>query len=159
MVKRSYSLDKDEPDAKDFKIPSVKEHLFQVVDVFTKDSEYGGKLNLDDDTVAVQCEVVGGEEEGRNLLNRCNLDPQWKGFFATRLFLKAIGEEYKGDISIDTDRWIGRQFYATVVHNEGKNKKVYANIDQYNFDNVVEQVILPSSDNKTAKAEEIAWDS
>lgn len=158
MVKRTYDLPEDEPNTKEFKIPSEKEHLFQVVDVFTFDSEFGEKLKLNIDTVAVQCEVVGGEEEGLSLINRCSLDNNFKGFFATRLFLKAIGEQYKGNaLEIDTDRWVGRQFYATVVHNKGKNDKIYANISNYNLDKIVEQLAIPSTD-KVKKSEEIAWD-
>lgn len=160
MVKRSYNLPADEPDSKDFKMPSVKEHLFQITDVFTNQDETGRKFNLDDNTVIAKCEVVGGEEEGRTLLQRCSLDQEWKGFFATRLFLKAIGEQYKGDLDIDTDRWIGRQFYATVVHNESKGK-TYANIDMFNFDNLVEQVVLSGNANKQGyvPADALPWDA
>jgi len=127
MVKRRYNMPDNEPDQATFELPSEKEHLFQVTDVFTSDDEMGEKLGLNEDTVSVKCEVVGGKEEGRTLLNRLSLDMEWKGFFATRLFLKAIGEEYKGKkVDIDTDEWVGKQFYATVIHN-GK----YANIDTY----------------------------
>jgi hypothetical protein len=84
---------------------------------------------LDENTVCVKLEVAIGDELGRTMLQRCSLDPTWKGFFATRMFLKAIGEPYKGDIDIDTDRWIGRQAYVNVVHN-GQ----YANVADYNFE-------------------------
>lgn len=153
MVKRNVSTRNDEPEQSSFEMPSEGEHLFQVVDLF--DSGYdGNKFNLDEDTVIVKCEVVGGEEEGRSLLNRTSLDPQWKGFFATRLFLKAVGLEYKGDFSIDTDEWIGRQFYATVIHNESKGK-MYANIETFNFEKVVDNSGAPKSEKIP---EEIAWD-
>lgn len=138
MVKRTYNLDDNEPEQKAFDLPSAKEHLFQVVDVFDINNQVGN-MKLDDNTVAAKCEVVGGEEEGRTLLQRMSLDENWKGFFATRLFLKAIGESYKGaGLEIDTDRWIGRQFYATVIHN-GK----YANIKEFNFEKKIEQVSKP----------------
>jgi len=150
MVKRSYTLSEDEPGQKKFDVPSEKEHLFQVTDVFTCSDETGVKLGLDENTVSVKLEVIGGDEEGRTLLQRLSLDEIWKGFFATRLFLKAIGEPHKGQIDIDTDRWIGRQVYATVVHN-GQ----YANIKEYNFDKVVEQT-TPSSA-AAAKGDEIDW--
>lgn len=129
-MKRTVNMGDNEPEKKAFNLPSEGEHLFQVVDVFTMDSEIGMKLGLDENTVSVKCEVAIGDELGRTLLNRCSLDEKYKGFFATRLFLKAIGEPHKGNgIEIDTDKWIGRQFYATVVHN-GK----FANIDEYNFE-------------------------
>lgn len=141
MVKRSYNLPDDEPENKKFDLPSEKEHLFKVVAVYDENSEMAVKLKIDSDTVYAKCEVVGGDEEGRTLLQRCSLDENWKGFFLTRLFLKAIGEQYKGNgLEIDTDRWIGRQFYATVIHN-GK----FANIDTYNFEKKVEDV-APTSD-------------
>lgn len=130
MVKRTVDMGDGEPEQKQFDLPSETEHLFQVVDVFTYEDEMGAKLSLDELTVSVKCEVAIGDELGRSLLQRCSLDETWKGFFATRLFLKAIGEPHKGNgIEIDTDRWIGRQFYATVSHN-GK----YANIAEYNFE-------------------------
>lgn len=132
----------EEPEQKTFKIPSEGEHLFQVVDLFTIDDATGVKMSLDENTVCAKCEVCGGEEEGRSILIRASLDITWKGFFATRLFLKALGEPYKGDkVDIDTDNWIGRQFYATIIHN-GQ----YANIESY------------SEDKNPIKPEEVAWD-
>lgn len=130
MVKRNYNMPDDEPDQATFELPSEKEHMFQVVAVFTDEDEMGQKLGLDENTVTAKCEVVGGKEEGRTLLIRLSLDMEWRGFFATRLFLKAIGEPYKGPkVDIDTDMWQAKQFYATVIHN-GK----YANIDSYSTD-------------------------
>lgn len=128
MVKRNYSMPNEEPDQTVFEKPSEKEHLFQVVDVFDTDNHPQG-FDVPDNIVFVKLEVVGGEEEGRALLHRLTLDIKHKGFFATRLFLKALGQEYKGDVVIDTDNWVGYELYATVIHN-GK----YANISDYNFD-------------------------
>lgn len=153
MVKRSYNLPDNEPDAKTFDVPSEKEHLFQVTDVFTQNDEMGEKLNLDENTVYAKLEVVGTDEEGRTLLQRLSLDDKYKGFFATRLFLKAIGEPHKGAIEIDSDRWIGRQFYATVKH-DGK----YANIDLYNFDKKVEQPFIAGS-GKAIEPKDIQWEN
>lgn len=143
MVKRHVNAPDTEPDQKTFEIPSQKEHLFQVVDIF--DNTGDNKFGLDDDTVIAKLEVVGGDEEGRTMLNRISLDPNYKGFFATRLFLKSIGLPHKGAIDIDTDIWCGMQFYAKVVHNESKGK-VYANIAEYNFDKQVEQFVSPSKE-------------
>ena len=157
MVKRNASAKDEEPEQMSFDKPSEKEHLFQVVDIF--DQAYdGNKFDLDADTVIAKCEVVGGEEEGRSLLNRCSLDDTWKGFFATRLFLKAIGQQYKGDsFPIDSDLWTGRQFYATVVHNEAKGK-TYANIKEYNFEKLVDNANAPVAA-ESVPEEGIAWDS
>lgn len=128
-MKRTVNMGNEEPSQKSFPKPSEGEHLFQVVDVFDS-TNAPGKMVLDDNTVSVKLEVAIGDEIGRTMLHRLNLDPFWKGFFATRLFLKAIGEPYKGDgIEIDTDRWIGRQLFAVVVHNGD-----YVNISEYNFE-------------------------
>lgn len=152
MVKRTINAGNNEPEQAKFVLPTEKEHLFQVTDFFDNNYE-GNKFNLDDATVIVKLEVVGGDEEGRSMLNRVSLDPHFKGFFATRLFLKVIGEPYKGDIVMDTDSWVGKQMYATVVHNASKGK-TYANIGEYNFDKPVEQVKLHSK----KESEEVAWD-
>lgn len=158
MVKRTYNLPDDEPDQKKFELPSQKEHLFQVTDVYTtQDNPFAN--GLPEDIIAVKMEVCGGDEEGRTLLQRLSLDSTWKGFFATRLFLKAIGQHYKGnDLQIDSDFWFGSQFYATVVHNVDKGK-TYANIDQYNFEKIVEtRGPKPLAKENKPKGEEIAWD-
>ena len=148
MVKRHISAGDTEPEQGSFQLPSAKEHLFQVTDFIDSN---------DVDIVLPKLEVVGGDEEGRSLLNRISLDDKWKGFFATRLFLKAIGEPYKGEIDIDTDNWVGKQFYATVVHNESKGK-VYANIGEYKFDKMVEQVDTKPDTVKGVDGKEVAWD-
>ena len=159
MVKRSGKAPDTEPEGSgNFKLPSEKEHLFQVVDVYDETYE-SNKFNLDRDTVIAKLEVVGGEEEGLSLLNRCVIDFDGKGFWATRLFLKAIGEPCRDEFEIDTENWIGRQFYATVVHNKGKNEKTYANIKEYNFEKLVDQhYISPTPDPEVNKEKEIAWD-
>lgn len=150
MVKRNYNLPDEEPQQQGFEKPSERQHLFQVVEVFDINNA-PGKMKLDADTVAVKCEVVGGDEQGRTLLNRLSLDEQWKGFYFTKLFLKAIGEQYKGKgLEIDTDRWTGRMFYATVIHN-GE----FANIQEYDFDKVVEQYKPPVGAPKDPA--DIAW--
>ncbi len=155
MVQGTVKGNDQEPEQKKFDMPSEKEHLLQVVDVFTFEDDIGAKLGLDPNTVSVKLEVVGGEEEGRTMLNRVSLDDSYKGFFATRLFLKAISEPYKGEFKYDSDNWIGKQCFATVSHAESKGK-TYANIKEYNFDKMVEQVdtkaVTPPVDN------EVEWD-
>lgn len=151
MVKRTYNLDDKEPEQQPaFEKPSEREHLFQVSDIFTSESN-PFKNGLPVDTVAVKCEVVGGDEAGRTILQRLSLDENWKGFFATKLFLKAIDEPYKGaGTEIDTDNWQAHQFYATVVHNGD-----YANIDAYNFDKKIDQAKKPS----VSDPKEIQWEN
>lgn len=160
MVKRNYSGDyKNEPEQSSYKLISTGEHLFQVTDVITFDTEIGTKLNLDENTVVAKCEVIGGQDEGLELLQRLSLDENWKGFFATRLFLKAIGEPHKGEgFDLDSDRWVGKQFYGDVVHNKSKDKdkeKTYANIGRYNFDKTIEK---PINQDGVIKPEDIKWD-
>ena len=149
MVKRTVNTKDDEPDQGSFEKPSQKEHLFRIVDFI---------YSPDPIIMLTKMEVVGGEEEGRSLLKRLTLDDSDSAFFATRMLLKAIGEPYKGSIEIDTDRWIGKQFYAEVVHNESKGKK-YANISFYNYDKMVEKSAIKSdTTTPTDKNEQIAWD-
>ena len=152
MVRRTVNMGENEPEQKVFEIPSEGEKLFQVVDVYDKDTQIG-RMSLDDNTVCVKCEVAIGDELGRSLLMQLSLDPTWKGFFATRLFLKAIGEPHKGDkVDIDTDEWCGRQFFAEVVHN-GK----YANIKEYNFEKCagIKQTVNPFG---VTNPKDVAWE-
>lgn len=156
-MKRNYHTEDKEPTESNFKIPSAKEHLFQVTDVNPlKDA--GGAEN--DNIQIVKLEVVGGDEEGLTMINRCNLDYNEKAFYFTTLFLKAIGEPYKGEFNIETDRWIGRQFYATVKHTTSKDgTKTYANIAEYNFAKPVEQYKAPVNNNpdSVTEPEQIQW--
>lgn len=156
MVKRTVNMGDTEPDQKSFKKPSEGQHLFQVVDVFDITNQVG-KMDLDDDTVYVKLEVAIGEELGRSILLRLTINESNKGFFACRLFLKAIGEPHKGQgIEIDTDRWIGRQLYADVIYN-GE----YANIDGYDFEKcaALSQPETGGNPGGATKAEDIAWES
>lgn len=150
MTKRQVSAPEDEPNQRTFELPSEGEHMFQVVDKWTD--------KVDENITIVKLEVADGDELGRSILHRVNLDSEWKGFFLTRLFLKAIGEPYKGDFEVDDDMWIGRSFYATVIHNIGSNGKTYANIDQFNFEKLVDNSITPSFEKDKINPEEIAWD-
>lgn len=158
MAIKHVNADDKEPEESNFKIPSESEHLLQVTDITPNDE--------DSNIFTVKLEVIGGgDQEGLTLLQRTNIDDTLKGFYYTRLFLKAVGEPYKGSFDIDVDRWVGRQFYATVKHSTSKNK-VYANIDTYNFEKRVEQQYKApigqaqsNPDAKTTvKAEDIAWE-
>lgn len=153
-MKRTYKIDQNEPEQMKFDLPTEKEHLFQITDIYDYTSAIGQKIALNEHTISLKIEVVGGFEEGRTMLNRMTLDENNRGFFATRLFLKALGLDYKGNIAIDTDQWIGLQFYATVKHN-GE----YANIKEYNFDKKIEQRKQPSgySTENPKESQEIQW--
>ena len=152
MVKKQGTTANEEPEQKKFELPSEGEKLFQVVDLFPD------KTNPD--IIAVKLEVAEGEEMGRSILHRVNLDFAWKGFFTTRLFLKALKQPYKGDIEIDSDMWPGLCFYANIVHNKADNGKTYANIDSYNFDKEVKQFNAGIDAERQKKIEnnEIGWD-
>lgn len=151
-MKRRLKASNDEPEQRIYELPSEgNEHLFQVVDKWIDKN--------DDNIIITRIEVAEGDETGRTILHRVNLNQEWNGFFLTRLFLKAINEPYKGDFDVDDDMWIGRCFYATVIHNQAANGKTYANIDQFNFEKKPETG-LETKENKTffEKQEEVGWD-
>jgi len=152
-MRRDYIIDESEPEQKKFDLPSPKKHLFQISDIYTCNDEMGQKLKLDEDTVSVKCEVVDSDEAGRALLQRLTLNDQDKGFYYTRMFLKATSQDYKGKVSIDTDMWCGLRFLATVIHN-GK----YANIDEYDFDNKPQQVRAIHNPGGITDPKDIAWE-
>ena len=155
-MKRNYNTEDTEPES-NFKLPTEGEYLFQVTDVNPLVEPDGENDNIQ----IAKIEIIGSEFEGTTILNRCNLDQEEKGFYFTRLFLKAIGEPYKGQFDTDTDRWIGRQFYATLKHTKSKDgTKTYANIDQYNFAKVVEQYKPPVGSGNpggVTDPKDIAW--
>lgn len=145
-MKKQMKAGSDEPDAKKFEMPSEGTHSFLVVDANPD------KVNAD--LILVKLEVCDGPEFGRSILHRVNLDESWKGFFLTRLFLKAIGEPYKSDFAVDTDMWIGKSFCAKIVHNPSKDgTKVYANIDKFDFDTIA-KVGQPTK----SEPKEVSWE-
>jgi hypothetical protein len=157
MVERT-ATSREEPEQKSFKKPSENmDHLFQITEVFDYENPHP-KISTDENTVIVKLEVEGGEEEGRTMLHWVNLDDQWAGFFRTKIFLKCIGEPYKGDdFPIMSDNWQGRKFYADVVHTEdGK----YANVNEFNIDKslAIEQYRAPVKAKTDKDDNEIAWD-
>ncbi len=160
-MKRNYNTDDTEPES-NFKLPPEAEYLFQVTDVTSLLLPDGTE---DANIQRATLEIIGGEFEGTTILNRCNLDQEEKAFYFTRLFLKAMGEPYKGQFDTDTDRWIGRQFYATIKHTKSKDgTKTYANINEYNFDKKVEQQYKPpvgeiKNPNGVKTPEEIQWEN
>lgn len=132
-MKRSVNAPENEPEANKFAPPSEGVHSFQIIDV--------NEDKNNPDIVFVKMEVCSALDNGRSISNRINLDENSKGFFATRLLLKAIGEPYKGSIDIDTDMWVGKTLVATIVHNKVEKNgtiKTYANIGEYLFEQPVE---------------------
>jgi len=152
MVKKYGTTSNEEPEQNKFELLSEGEYLLQVVDLFP--------YKEDENIVIVKLEVAEGEEMGRSIIHRVNMDFGWKGFFATRLFLKALKQPYKGDIEIDSDMWPGLCFYANIVHNKADNGKTYANIDSYNFDKEVKQFNENIDPERQKKIDnnELAWD-
>lgn len=146
MPIRHVKADENEPTESNFPLPKEGEHLFQVVD--------GWQDKVDSDVQVVKLEIVGGEDTSKTILQRINTNDQLKSFYYTRLFLKAIGESYKGSFDIDTDNFIGKQFYATIIHN-GK----YANISEYNFDKKIDQYKPPVKLADSGDPKDIAWDN
>lgn len=143
MVKRTLNMGDTEPEQRNYKLVPEGKQFLQVVDVIEN-------IDPSPDILHVKCEMVDGT--GGSLLNRLSLDEGWKGFFATRLFLKAIGEPHKGEgVEIDTDNWIGRRFWCEVVHNGD-----YANIKEYYFDEAVEQPVTKPVEK--ISPEDVAWD-
>jgi hypothetical protein len=146
MVKRNMNCSDEEPQNKTFELPSVGLHSFRVVDV--KENENDPNL------VLVKLEVCDGAEMGRSILHRVNLDTEFKGFFFTRLFLKALAEPYKGSFDVDSDMWLGKTFSATIKHSLSADKtKTYANLDKFEFD-IPATVGTPFAE----QPKEVAWE-
>lgn len=138
MVTKKVNCSNDEPIKTEFQNPSEGQHCFKVVEVFDSGSL---KFKLDDETVMVKLVVCEGDEKGRNIFHRLSLNSEWSGFFMTRLFLKAIGQNYKGNIEINTSNWKDKKFFGTVIHNPSKDgKKIYANINDYNFEKTFAEI-------------------
>lgn len=151
-MKKSMNCPNDDPEQINFQLPSEGEHLFTVSDVLEN-------IDPDPNIIHVKAEITNGEEIGRTVLNRLILDEDSKGFFAVRLFLKAINLPHKGQIEIDTEDFQGRQFFATIVHNKSNDgTKTYANISEYNFDKIPELPLEAEEFNKPISKEEVAWD-
>lgn len=157
-MKRHVNASNEEPTESNFKIPSEREHLLQIVEVNSLITPSGEDENIQ----IVKLEVIGTEEEGLTLLSRININPEEKSFYFCRLFLKSISEPYKGEFDIDPDNWVGKQMYATIKHTKSKDgTKTYANINEYNFSKLVEQVKAPVNNNPggVKSPEEIIWDN
>ena len=157
MVTRTGSGE-EEPTQSSFQLPSEGvNHLFQITEVYDFENQHP-KISLGENNTVVKLEVVGGDEEGRTMLHWVNLDDQWTGFFSTRLFLKAIGEPYKGkDFPMNTENWQTRRFLSTVTHSVSeKNGKTYCNIGEYDIE---ESLKIKQLGGEVVNPEDISWDN
>ncbi len=116
-MKYNRTLPKD-AEQKKFPVIGLGFHKFQITDIHAEDEE----------NIVAKCEVIGDDDsKGLSLLYRIANNPESQFFWLTKLFLKCIGEPCEGDVTIDTDAWIGRQFSGEIKHSE-KDGKTYANI-------------------------------
>lgn len=116
-MKYNRTLPKDD-EQKKFPVIGLGFHKFQITDIHAEDEE----------NIVAKCEVIGDDDsKGLSLLYRIANNPESQFFWLTKLFLKCIGEPCEGDVTIDTDAWIGRQFSGEIKHSE-KDGKTYANI-------------------------------
>ena len=101
-----------EDEKRNFPLVPIGERHFQITDI----------LDETDDFILTKCECIDDVGRGISLLYRVALVGDF--LWLTKLFLKCIGEpHHEGDMEIDTDAWIGRQFIGEVKHSNG-----YANI-------------------------------
>lgn len=118
---------------KDFELLPEGTYKFQITDVAeaTKKQPDGTKT-LVKDTLMVTCEVIEPEEHiGENKYLRTSVAGEF--LWVTKNLLKCIGQPYEGDVVMDTDAWIGKQFFGEVKHKDGFaniNKFVYKEIKQ-----------------------------
>ena len=127
-----------------FRITSEGEHKFQIVDIFSESEE----------KIVIKCESLS---EATSILYSVNISPDSKFYWLAKIFLKAIGEPYQGEIMIDTDAWIGRQFKGKVVHTT-KGDKTYANIREVSPTGEA-QPAKNVNPNEVKTPEEIVWEN
>ena len=125
-----------------FRIMSEGEHKLQITDIFSESEE----------KIVVKCETLS---EATTILYSVAMDTTSKFYWLTKLFLKCIGEPHNGDVEIDTDAWIGRQFTGKIVHTV-KGDKTYANVRELIYKDEVQPVKSINPGNVT-KPEDIDW--
>ena len=115
------NLDFSGVERKSFEKPEEGEHVFIVSDAEVKPSKAGDSNNL-----VIKAEVVGGDSDGRSLLQFFSLkqDALWN----VRLFIEAIMGEEVEQLSIDTDQLMGQTFVGTVKYSPDGE---YANLTAY----------------------------
>lgn len=149
-----FNLNKSEYDEStgEFEKLPEGEYKFQITN-WTTERKDGSTLEtkVGDPMVQITCEVVdNGKYDGRKVWHNVILyrpnSPSIKGMWSTRVFLKCIGEPHEGDIEVDPDNWIPRQFKATIKHNGD-----YTNIDQFIYEE-------ESEAKKATGHDDIAWE-
>ncbi len=145
-MKYTRTMPSEQPSG-EFPIVSEGSHKFQIVDIFSEDEV----------KILLKCEVISDVDNGKSILYNVSNDSSNKFFWLTKIFLKCIGEPHTGDVTIDTDAFIGRQFQGEVVHTKGKDGKTYANIRKL-IPTGEPQPIRTISESKIDSLEEIQWD-
>ena len=101
------------------------QHIFEITETAPKTSKNN------DPMIGVTFKICHGPNKGKivwdNILLSENPEsPGWNIRWRAKMFLKAIGEEHKGDsFAWDSDNWLYKKFKGTVAHEiqkEGKNK-------------------------------------
>lgn len=145
-MKYNRTLPKDD-EQKKFPIISLGFHKFQITDIYSEDEE----------NIVAKCEVIGDDDsKGISLLYRVANNPNSTFFWLTKLFLKCIGEPCEGDVTIDPDAWIGRQFSGEIKHSE-KDGKTYANIKKLVYKDEPQTFVKNTSVSKPV-SDTVAWD-
>lgn len=137
-----YNRQMPKDDQPQYKLISEGEKRFQITDIHSEDEKQ----------ITLKCEVISEVDKGESVFYRISNDPSNKFFWLTKLFLKCIGEPHNGDVVIDTDAFIGRQFNGEVVHPVGKDGKTYANIKKLIYDEHYKPEFKSDTD-------EIKWDA
>lgn len=94
-------------------------YLFQVVDYKTKTTKNKDPMILAEFHVVRDIngsEVCCGARVYDNITIPNVGSPAFSIMGLTKHFLHCIGEPYEGEINIDPDAWIGRQFWAKIFH-------------------------------------------
>lgn len=148
-MKFKAQMPKDEE--KTYKLLPEGTYKFQVTDVVeaTKKLPSGAK-ELVPNTLTVTCEVIEPSNQGENQFLRIVTSGDF--LWLTKLFLKCIGEKYEGDVELDTDAWIGRQFWGEVKHKDG-----YANIKRMIYKNETQPVLNVGGASQISDPKDIAW--
>lgn len=143
-MKDTRTIPEGEPEKTQFRLTSEGVHKFQIVDIYSETEE----------KVVLKCEST---TEATSVFYTVVLDPSNKFFWLTKIFLKCIGEPHNGEVVIDTDAWIGRQFNGKVVHTT-KGEKTYANIREITATGE-SQPMKNVNPNAVKTPEEIVWEN
>ncbi len=135
----------EEQTQKSFPIVSEGEHKFQIVDIESESEEL----------IVIKCEVVSTKDKGLTILHRLDNNQDGKFFWITKFFLKCIGEPSEGEVTVDTDAFIGRQFSGDVKHSVNSGK-TYANIKKFIYSEDPQPVKSINPGN-TKEPGEILW--